>query len=160
MAKRIGIVVAVVLLGLAGYYVYTRYAAANRLRDGEVTSDDVRDSDGNAARATPSRSDSASTVNTEPARTAQANTQSASLAELQGQNAAAVSNPGGAPATDSQSPNAPNGVAFAGTGRFQVYRQGNLTWRINTDNGTTCILFATEEEWTKPVVYNHGCGNS
>ena len=62
--------------------------------------------------------------------------------------------------TDSIQPNPPNGVAFAGTGKFQVYRQGNLTWRVDTESGANCILFATMEEWKKPVVYNHACGDS
>jgi hypothetical protein len=60
-------------------------------------------------------------------------------------------------ATDTISPNPPNGMAFAGSGRFQVYRQGSLTWRIDTDTGQTCILFATNAEWRKPQVYRHGC---
>ncbi len=63
------------------------------------------------------------------------------------------------PATDTISPNPPNGMVFAGTGRFQVYRQGNLTWRVNTDSGQACILFATDSEWRKPRVYEHGCSS-
>jgi len=61
-------------------------------------------------------------------------------------------------AADTISPNPPNGMAFAGPGRFQVYRQGSLTWRLDTDTGQTCILFATNAEWRKPQVYRHGCG--
>lgn len=63
-----------------------------------------------------------------------------------------------APATDTIAANPPNGMVFAGTGKFQVYRQGDLTWRVNTASGQTCILFATEEQWRKPVVYRNGCG--
>ncbi len=51
-------------------------------------------------------------------------------------------------------------MAFSGSGKFQVYRQGNLTWRVDTESGHTCILFATMEEWQKPIVYQHGCSNS
>ena len=61
------------------------------------------------------------------------------------------------PATDSISPNPPNGEVFAGTGKYQLYRQGNLTWRLNTDTGQTCIIFATDEEWKKPKVRQAGC---
>ncbi len=61
------------------------------------------------------------------------------------------------PATDSVSPNPPNGEVFAGTGKYQLYRQGNLTWRLNTDTGQTCIIFATDEEWKKPKVKRAGC---
>jgi hypothetical protein len=62
-----------------------------------------------------------------------------------------------APVADTIAPNPPNGMVFAGTGKFQVYRQGDLTWRVNTADGSTCILFATEEQWRKPVVYRNGC---
>jgi hypothetical protein len=61
-------------------------------------------------------------------------------------------------AADTISPNPPNGMVFAGSGRFQVYRQGSLTRRLDTDTGQTCILFATNAEWSKPQVYQHGCG--
>jgi hypothetical protein len=37
-------------------------------------------------------------------------------------------------------------MVFSGTGHYQLYRQGNLTWRMNTDTGRACILFATDEE--------------
>ena len=57
------------------------------------------------------------------------------------------------------SPNPPNGMLFGGSGRFQLYRQGNLTWRLDTETGKTCIIFATNEEWKKPQVYRTGCGH-
>ncbi len=61
------------------------------------------------------------------------------------------------PPTDSQGALAPNGTPFAGTGRYQFYRQGNLTWRLDTDTGAACVIFATNQEWRKPQVYRHGC---
>jgi len=64
------------------------------------------------------------------------------------------------PASDTIDRNPPNGMVFAGTGHMQVYRQGNITWRINTDNGQVCVLFATDREWRKPRVYNAGCNKS
>ena len=67
--------------------------------------------------------------------------------------------PAGAPGSDTISPNPPNGMAFSGRGKYQVYRQGNLTWRLNTETGQSCILFATDEEWSKPKVYRAGCGS-
>lgn len=160
MAKRIVAALIVITVVVASYYAYQRHLAAQRLRDGEVTSGEVQDSDGNAVHATPSRSDAPGTVNTEPVATTRrssSETQSASFTQMQNQPAAALP---AAPATDSEAPDAPNGMRFAGSGRFQVYRQGNLTWRVNTDDGSSCILFATNEEWRKPVVYNHGCPNS
>jgi hypothetical protein len=63
------------------------------------------------------------------------------------------------PQTDTIPPQPPNGVAFASKGRFEVYRQGNLTWRIDTETGAACVLFATNEEWRKPQVYRHGCAS-
>jgi hypothetical protein len=39
--------------------------------------------------------------------------------------------PSGLPTRDSESPNAPNGTRFAGSGSYQWYRQGNLTWRYH-----------------------------
>ena len=36
---------------------------------------------------------------------------------------------------DSQSPNAPNGALFTGSGAYQWYRQGNLTWRVDSRTG-------------------------
>jgi len=65
-----------------------------------------------------------------------------------------------APGNDTISPNPPNGMVFAGSGRYQLYRQGNITWRLDTDTGRTCIIFATEEEWRKPQVYRAGCGKT
>jgi hypothetical protein len=42
-------------------------------------------------------------------------------------------------------------------GRFQVYRQGDLTWRLDTQTGETCVLLATNAEWRKPQIYKNGC---
>ena len=64
------------------------------------------------------------------------------------------------PATDSINRNPPNGMVFAGTGKFQLYRQGDITWRLNTETGQACILFATNAEWRQTRVYQHGCGGS
>jgi hypothetical protein len=66
--------------------------------------------------------------------------------------------PASLPVSDSQSPNAPNGMRFAGSGTYQWYRQGNITWRIDTVSGHSCIIYATMEEWRKQIVYSHGCG--
>jgi hypothetical protein len=59
---------------------------------------------------------------------------------------------------DTIAPNPPNGEVFAGKGKYQLYRQGNITWRLDTDTGKTCIIFATDEEWKKPKVLRAGCG--
>jgi hypothetical protein len=62
------------------------------------------------------------------------------------------------PTADSISRNPPSGAVFAGKGKFQLYRQGDITWRLDTDSGAACILFATYAQWSKPQVYSHGCG--
>jgi hypothetical protein len=62
------------------------------------------------------------------------------------------------PASDSIPRNPPNGLAFAGSGKFQLYRQGDITWRLNTQTGEACILFATDAQWHLRRVYNAGCG--
>ena len=64
----------------------------------------------------------------------------------------------GAPAYDTAAPNAANGMRFGGSGSYQWYRQGNLTWRVDTTTGHSCIVYATMEEWRKQIVMSHGCG--
>ena len=84
----------------------------------------------------------------------------------------AVQDPGGAMAHALTSPDdtsdddsdkpaaaATTNIAFLGKGRYQLYRQGNITWRLDTDSGHASILFATAEEWRKERVLSHGCGN-
>ena len=73
---------------------------------------------------------------------------------------ATTSAAGPMPVTDSQSANAPNGMRFGGSGNYQWYRQGNLTWRVDTSTGRSCIIYATMEEWQKEIVYSHGCGRA
>ena len=64
------------------------------------------------------------------------------------------------PASDSISRNPPSGMIFSGSGLYQLYRQGDITWRLNTDTGDACILFATDAQWRQWRVYQHGCGAS
>ena len=63
------------------------------------------------------------------------------------------------PASETISRNPQNGIAAVGSGKFQLYRQGDLTFRLNTDTGQACVLLATDSQWRKPLVYQHGCGN-
>ena len=62
--------------------------------------------------------------------------------------------------TDTLPPNAQNGARLGGSGPYQWYRQGNLTWRIDTATGRSCIIYATMEEWRKSIVISHGCGRN
>jgi len=68
--------------------------------------------------------------------------------------------PAGYPSTDSQSPSAANGMRFAGSGSYLVYRQGDITYRLDTQTGRSCVIYATMEEWRKPIVMSHGCGRT
>jgi hypothetical protein len=61
------------------------------------------------------------------------------------------------PASEPRTPT--SGIVAAGSGRFQLYRQGDLTFRLNTETGQACVLFATVSQWSKPLVYDHGCAN-
>ena len=62
------------------------------------------------------------------------------------------------PASDTLPANPPDGMRFAGSGRYQLYRQGALTWRLDTETGHTCVLFATDRAWRDPRVFHQGCG--
>ena len=138
MEKRIlyGLAV-VVALGLA--YFGLRHARQSRaMMSGEVTA-------GPSDPESGSGSGEPSVPLPEPAPVAASSSSSSSRSAT------------GAPATDTLPANSPNGMVYSGSGHFQVYRQGNITYRLNTDTGESCILYATNEEWRKPQVYSHGC---
>lgn len=143
MGKRIlGVVAAVLVLGLI-WYAYQRHQLA-QANEGAVTIDDS----GPPSKATVDAPAPAVMKSVAPATAPTVMTSPPAPA------------PAVIPASDSIAPNPANGMTFAGTGKFQVYRQGNLTWRVDTESGNTCILFATMEEWRKPIVFQHGCANS
>ena len=155
MAKRIFLIVAALMIGSALFYVYQRHRIDNRYSNGEVSSPDPRGGSDDTASDNGDGTPAAGRGKQQAAGTPKV-TSTLPPSVMGG----AANGSMAAPATDSIAPNPPNGAAFAGTGRYQVYRQGNLTWRVNTDDGKTCILFATDEEWRKPIVYSHGCHNS
>ena len=64
------------------------------------------------------------------------------------------------PASDTIPRNPPSGLIFAGAGKYQLYRQGDITWRLDTDNGRACIIFATDTQWSRLRVWDQGCGAS
>ena len=55
--------------------------------------------------------------------------------------------------------NPPNGLVFAGSGKYQLYRQGDITWRLDTETGESCILFATDAQWSRTRVFQNGCAS-
>jgi len=173
MLRRVLIIVVVVLCCIGGWMLYNRNQAQNALGNGDVhvtdsssrSSDTANtDLDGNSAHPTPSRSDAPGTVNGDLAPVTTSNqppeSMKAPIASAFPPATVASPTPAALPVSDTVAPNPPNGLAFGGTGKFQWYRQGNLTWRVNTTSGSTCIAFATMEEWQKPIVYSHGCGNA
>ncbi|WP_260705345.1 MSCRAMM family adhesin SdrC [Edaphobacter flagellatus] len=182
MAKRVITIVLLLVLALFVYVGYNSYDAKHGGISGEVYSNGVRQTAASRAQQQASQSSDADTIvypaqqdastaqNTAAVQPAQTTTaaQANSLAQTtaaapqansqvtQSQQAAGAN----APATDTISPNPPNGMVFAGSGRYQLYRQGNITWRLDTETGRSCVIFATDEEWRKPRVYRAGCGKS
>jgi hypothetical protein len=149
----------VVLLGVL-YFGYGSYSAKRAGASGDVYSNDstsgrlkpstnTDSSDTSGARSAASPATEATKPVTYPS--------SAEQAARVGDTSSTATSTTTMPATDSISPNPPNGEVFAGKGKYQLYRQGNLTWRLNTDTGQTCIIFATDEEWSKPKVKRAGC---
>ena len=179
MAKRVIIIVVVLALAIFAYYSYNRYDARRAGLSGEVFSNDPQPSRAKAATGAAVSSDKKasdsdvetivypSSVTAQPTPAA-ATAQPSSTAVTASTSASPdlqVTQAGGpahgeAPVGDTISANPPNGMTFAGRGKYQVYRQGNITWRVNTETGQTCVLFATDEEWKKPRVYRAGCGST
>lgn len=160
MGRRIiGIVLIVAVVAFL-YLGYTSYDAKRAGASGDVYSNDpVRGgdkSDKGSAEGKPASGTGGSGAATVvyPSSTPQA-----AITDQPAQDGQPAMAPATVAGSDTISPNPPNGMAFSGSGKYQVYRQGNLTWRLNTETGQSCILFATDEEWRKPKVYRAGCGS-
>jgi hypothetical protein len=159
MKRRIGqIVIVLLLIGLV-YYAYVRWQRMKQEANGEVQL--LQD-----GTEIPTRTDTDTThtttttsTDTKPATTSSTVT-TQTTAPAPAPAPVVVTTQHGMPTTDSIPANPPNGMVFAGTGRYQLYRQGSLTWRLDTETGHTCIIFATDEEWRKERIYSHGCGNN
>ena len=143
MKKIVGLLalIALVVLGVAWHRHRARMRA---LASGEVF---VRDQPSGPAKPlppaqAPAENEIATTATPQPASPAQPPTEPTAQV----------------PTSDSIPRNPPNGLAFAGSGKFQLYRQGDITWRLNTQTGETCILFATDAQWRLHRVYQAGCG--
>ena len=146
-----------VLALVAGVFVYILY---NTYDSGRVSRAGLGEavSAGNAAP-------SESRTRTQPAESAAAEP-GAAMTEPQTAGSAGplVSKPQTAPGGDvprsegdSLHAQPPNGMTFAGKGPYQLYRQGELTWRLNTETGATCVIFASQAQWRRPEVYRSGC---
>jgi hypothetical protein len=147
-------------LALLVYIGYNRYDEKRAGSSGDVFANDGT-RPGARDRAQASEPESEHIVYPSGAPAGQAVQPAASTeAEARGQMTQGMQpTPAHAPGDDTMSPNPPNGMLFGGSGRFQLYRQGNITWRLDTETGKTCIIFATNEEWKKPQVYRAGCGH-
>ncbi len=142
-------IVVVVIFGAAWWVHRSKTHAVN---SGEVF---VRGQPGDTVKT-----DAASPKTTQDADTG-ADEQSAAAAQS-GTPAQAPTQSGAVtpPAGDTIPRNPPNGMIFAGKGKYQLYRQGDITWRLDTETGQTCVLFATHAEWRNPPVLQHGCGSN
>ena len=150
MGKKLVGIIVVVLIAAAAWYAYRRHTT--QAGDGSIKFDDT-------SALTDESKPASSGIVTTPSDTSKPNIVQPTT-NVQPPLSGTISTTSAAPATDSISANPTNGMAFTGSGKYQVYRQGNLTWRVDTETGRTCILFATMEEWRKPIVYQHGCNNS
>jgi hypothetical protein len=148
MVRNIILGLVVVALVALGYVAYLDMKAKRSLLSGEVFAGPSEAANGSSPQLSGGSPAAGNAVARPTAYPAAAGTPAASDVSVR------------VPAGDTISPNPPNGMVFAGSGRFQVYRQGNITWRVDTVSGTSCILFATNEEWRKAQVYQNGCGSA
>jgi hypothetical protein len=159
--KRVMGVILVLALAVGSFLYYKRYTEQRNIADGDVESKDLMTPEQKTAFDRRGATDEAeSTVpprpTAQPAPEAQPKNQSLAQPTI----APVQALPANLPQGDSITPNPPNGMAFGGRGTYQWYRQGNLTWRVNTENGSSCIAYATMEEWRKSIVLQHGCGGN
>lgn len=166
MGRRILLIALLLVVAAFAYYGYSSYDGKRAGDSGEVFSRDgskaQRDAGGAGSDTRPSGSMMtaypSAVRHKEPVIPASEPTEAEQTPVLPARGAGAVNeNAVTPPAADSIRANPPNGMVFAGTGRYQLYRQGNLTWRLDTNSGESCILFATDAEWRKPRVFHAGC---
>lgn len=147
MRRVFGILAILIAVGL-GASRYVHRARIRALNSGDVF---VREQSGDTAK--PAVPGAATANRAAPAPDA-ANETPAPNAQPQTQASLTI------PASDTIPRNPPNGTVFAGAGKYQIYRQGDITWRVDTETGAACILFATDAQWSRMRVYQHGCGNN
>jgi hypothetical protein len=154
MLRGIGWLLAVFLLAAGCWWMYGHVKSGVVPANGDVLSrnepSDPKDSGANLSRDASTAAVSIPAAEPAPAAPTASTPQPPTAQEV----------PAPIPASDTLPPDPVNGMPFGGSGKYQWYRQGNLTWRIDTRDGTSCIDFATMEEWNKPVVYSHGCAGS
>jgi len=151
MAKHIIWMVVAAIVGLFLYLGYRTFDADRTLSSGEVRREDSRstESTSSAASIPPTPSTSQPIVDPAPNEPGGSGT----VTESQTNGASGQTLPPG----DTLSPLPPDGHGFSGSGKYQLYRQGSITYRQNTETGESCVIFAAEGEWAKPLVRQHAC---
>jgi hypothetical protein len=142
---RFFLIMVVVIVGVAGYMHWSKTRALN---SGAVH---VRQQPADAAKAPDAASVGQPTQSTEQPADSQGD-------QGQAQPQGAQSSVYTLPASDTISRNPPDRTILTGAGRYELYRQGDITWRMDTASGQACVLFATEAMWRRMLVYQHGCG--
>ncbi len=153
MLKRVLVGLAMLVVAVFAYVGWSSYDAGRLRRGGEVVSTDGRSGAG-APEAASERRTGAIGNGQEGSGSGTTAADGGGGLTARGGTATSGVTP---PATDSIAPDPPNGMLFGGSGHFQLYRQGDLTWRLDTETGETCILFATDEQWRKSRVFLAGC---
>jgi hypothetical protein len=161
MGRRVMVIVMVLVVALFIYLGYNSYDAKRAGLSGDVFPHDSSISKTKVADGPQTVVPAADQTVVYPAPVVQTVpvTPDTVQAQNNGQVPQGQTTQAGTSAGDTISPDPPNGMVFAGKGKYQLYRQGNLTWRLNTETGQSCIIFATDEEWKKPKVYRAGCGS-
>ena len=147
---RFFLIMVVVIVGVAGYMHWSKTRALN---SGAVH---VRQQPADAAK--PAAPDTASVGQPTQSADQSAGAADAQSDQSQAQPQGAQSSVYTLPASDTISRNPPDRTILAGAGRYELYRQGDITWRMDTATGQACVLFATEAMWRRMLVYQHGCG--
>lgn len=180
-AKRIVVIIAVAAVAALGVFWYWQRSKQRALGSGNVyvkseTADQTVASSApppsgdSTQTATPAPTDEASNPDSkQPAAKPSAGIEKAvhaaqvAPAPQQPASPPPMTQPRGAlevPTSDTIPRNPPSGLIFAGAGKYQLYRQGDITWRLDTDTGRACIIFATDAQWSRNRVYDQGCGAS
>jgi hypothetical protein len=157
--SRLVWIIVVLVLVVGSIWVYNNtYGHKDQLGSGLVIS---HDSDSRVTSETAATDTEPPAPNPPPAATNATTAPAPQTLPPQPAPAASPAKPSAAlPDSDSIAPNPPNGTVFTGTGPYTWYRQGNITWRVDSVTGSSCIAFATMEEWQKRIVYTHGCRNA
>ncbi len=163
MLRGLGWLLAIVALVIGGWWLYSHTGSRAVSTSGDVFPRDTS-SDPPDAKDDADATDSANFVPAPiaPAPPPAANTPGpAAQPTVPSAPATLAAKPTvGLPVSDSIPRDPPLGMAFGGSGKYQWYRQGDITWRIDTNSGSACVDFATMDQWARPIVYSHGCRRS